>query len=72
MYHLHIRYSTPFFHPINPLLSGHMVANVDVVLDLQFESLTKITWRILLRGPQIQQYKPLGCGAVRLWEHFVI
>lgn len=42
MYHLHIRYSTPFFHSINSLLSGRMLAKVGVALDLQFESLTKI------------------------------
>lgn len=72
MYHLHIRYSAPFFHSINPVLSGHVLANIDVDLDLQFESLTKLTWRIFLRVLQIQQYEALGYGVVCHLERFVI
>lgn len=49
-----------------------MLANVDVDLDLQFESLIKIAWRIVLRDPQIQQYQAASYRAVCLWKHFVI
>lgn len=49
-----------------------MLANVDVALDWQLESLTKIAGRVFLRGPRIQQYEALGYGAVCLWEHFGI